>query len=357
MSAPVVAGPAGAASRALEVGVFAGAAAEWDDFVRAQDGWTHFQLHGWRTVMERALRHETIWLCARDAGGTLAGVLPLVRVKSVVFGHYLVSMPFVNYGGPLGSDDAVRALGEHAAALMRRDGAKLLELRSRRELPLPFPVSHRKLTSVVDLAPGDPDLVFKSLTSGMRGKIRKAQKAGITVRFGADQVPAFHRVFSEHMRFLGTPTQGRALFEAIAATFPDSSLFAVAYLGDVPVACGGGFIWNGEFELTWASALREHAEARANEGMYWATMEHVTKLGCRLFNFGRSTPGSGTHRFKATWGARDEQLWWYDATRDGRALATPSPREGAFSWGPRVWRALPLGLTRLIGPPIVRLIP
>ena len=54
--------------------------------------------------------HECIYLAARDQTGQLAGVLPLVRVKSLLFGHYLVSMPFVNYGGPLGDDVAVGAL-------------------------------------------------------------------------------------------------------------------------------------------------------------------------------------------------------------------------------------------------------
>jgi len=357
VSASGATGLATATAPSLRVAEFTGAPTEWDGFVRAQPHWTHFHLHGWRTVMERALRHETIYLCARDGGGALAGVLPLVRVKSRLFGHYLVSMPFVNYGGPLGSDNAIRALGAHAAGLVVRDGVRLLEMRSRRELPLDIPVSHRKLTSVIDLTAGTPDSLIRSLPPSVRTKIRKSQKAGVTVRFGADQIAPFHQVFSEHMRFLGTPTHGRALFETIAAEFPDSALFACAYLKGKPVACGAGFTWNEEFEMTWASALRAHDEAKPNMGLYGATMEHVMAAGCRVFNFGRSTPGSGTHKFKSTWGARDEQLWWYGVARAGQPAATPSPNEGAFSWGPRIWSELPLGLTRWLGPRVVRFIP
>src|SRR5258705_5969201 len=99
----------------MVVAPFEGPAAEWDAFVRAQSGWTHFHLAGWRTVIERALGHECIYLVAREgASGPLRGVLPLVRVRSLIFGHFLVSMPFLNYGGPLGSDDAVRALATEA---------------------------------------------------------------------------------------------------------------------------------------------------------------------------------------------------------------------------------------------------
>ena len=84
---------------------YSGTSAEWDAFVRAQAGWTHFHQYGWRRVMENALGHETLYLSATDETGSLTGVLPLVRVKSRLFGHFLVSMPFLNYGGPLGVDE------------------------------------------------------------------------------------------------------------------------------------------------------------------------------------------------------------------------------------------------------------
>ena len=86
-----------------------------------------------------------------DDAGAVTGVLPLVDVRSVIFGRFLVSMPFVNYGGPLGSDDAVRALGAAAVAEAERRGVKLLELRSRVPRTLDLPVSHRKITVVLDL--------------------------------------------------------------------------------------------------------------------------------------------------------------------------------------------------------------
>ncbi|HEV2643107.1 MAG TPA: hypothetical protein VGT98_10385, partial [Candidatus Elarobacter sp.] len=93
----------------LRVARYTGGADEWDRFVRAQPGWTHFHLYGWRDVMRDAMGHDTPYLAAYD-GDALAGVVPLVRVKSALFGHFVVSMPFLNYGGPLGTHDAVRAL-------------------------------------------------------------------------------------------------------------------------------------------------------------------------------------------------------------------------------------------------------
>jgi FemAB-related protein (PEP-CTERM system-associated) len=340
----------------VSVKLFTGTAEEWDRFVREQEGWTHFHQYGWRQIFERVFGHECLYLEARAIEGTLVGILPLVRVRSALFGHYLVSVPFLNYGGPLGSTAAVQALASWATERAREDGVKLLELRSRRELPLQLPVSHRKITVVLDLPAGDPDLLFKKFEAKLRSQVRKPQKEGVEVRFGPDQVGPFFQVFAEHMRDLGTPTQPRRLFETIAEVFPDA-WFGCAWLGGKPVAGGAGFTWGREYEMTWASSLYAYNKVAPNMGLYWAFMQRAITEQLTLFNFGRCSVGVGTHRFKRQWGSRDEQLWWYQASPAGVEAGTPSPDDGAFSWGPRIWRKLPLPLATAMGPHIVRYIP
>jgi FemAB-related protein (PEP-CTERM system-associated) len=330
---------------------------EWDGFAGGQHGYTHFHRFGWKALIEEVFGHECDYLAARTESGTLVGVLPLVRVKSVVFGHYLVSMPFLNYGGPLGTPEAIAALGDAAVAEARRSGAKLLELRSRVELPLEMPVSHRKITVVLDL-PRDHETLFKSFSAKLRSQVRRPQKEGVTVRFGPDQVEPFFQVFSRHMRDLGTPTLPRRLFEQIAARFAGDSWFACAWHSGRPVAAGAGFRWGTEFEMTWASSLTEFNRIAPNMLLYWEFMQRAVAEGVTLFNFGRCTPDGGTHRFKRQWGSRDEPLWWYQRAADGATdAATPSPDSGAFALGPRIWKHLPLPVATALGPQIVRFIP
>lgn len=335
---------------------FGGAAAEWDAFVRGARGWTHNHLYGWRDVVARVFGHETEFLAARGADGALRGVLPLVHVRSVVFGRFLVSMPFVNYGGPLGNDEAVRALADAAVARGRAARVSLVELRSRIALPLALPVSHRKITVTLPLPSGDVAPLWRSFASKLRSQVRRAQREGVVVRFGPDQVAPFYGVFSRHMRDLGTPTLPARFFDAIAATFRDDVVFACAWLDGQPIAAGCGFLWGDEFEMTWASALVEFKRTSANMELYWRCMELAAGRGATTFNFGRCSPGGGTHRFKQQWGGHDEPLHWYQHSVRG-TRATPSPDEGAYSWGPRVWKHLPLPVASAIGPRIVRGIP
>jgi FemAB-related protein (PEP-CTERM system-associated) len=340
---------------APRVAPFTGDGAEWDSFVRAQTGWTHFHLHGWRRVMERAFGHRCLYLAARGDDGALRGVLPLVRVKSPLFGHFLVSMPFLNYGGPLGDADAVRALVAAASAEAQRSRAKLLELRSPTEQPIDLPVSHRKITVRLDLA-DTPDAQFKRFDAKLRSQIRKPQKDGVTVRLGLDQVPQFYEVFAHHMRDLGTPVLSRRFFEEIVATFPDSTLLAVAYLEEKPVATGLGFRWGDEFEITWASSLLSAKKSAPNMLVYWELLQACVRDGVRRFDFGRCTPGGGTHKFKQQWGGADAPMYWYQRSESPDAK-TPSPDDGAYSWGPRVWKKLPIAVANAVGPRVVKYIP
>jgi FemAB-related protein (PEP-CTERM system-associated) len=343
------------ATSGLRVAPYAGDAAAWDAFVRAQAGWTHFHLHGWRPVMERALGHECRYLAAHDAAGALAGVLPLVRVKSALFGHFLVSMPFLNYGGPLGTEAAVRALADAAGAEAARTRATLLELRSAIPLPIDLAVSHRKITVRLDL-PASEDALFKGFDAKLRSQIRRPQKDGVTVRLGLDQLDAFYAVFARHMRDLGTPVLPRAFFARIAETFPDTARLAVAWQEGAPVAAGLGFRYGDEFEITWASSLLSAKRSSPNMAVYWELLRACVAEGVRRFDFGRCTPGGGTHRFKQQWGGDDASLWWYQHAEGGEAK-TPSPDDAAYSWGPRVWKRLPLAVANFVGPRVVRLIP
>jgi FemAB-related protein (PEP-CTERM system-associated) len=327
----------------------------WDEFV-ARDATSSFcHLSGWRDIFSDVLGAKSLYRVATNGDGAWEGLLPLLSVKSRIFGHYLVSVPFLNYGGPLGSPAARRQLVDDAVSEARRARADLLELRTRDGGELELPVASRKVTVVLPL-PSRPDVLFKSFPSKLRSQIRRPMKEGLTVRFGLDQREPFYEVFAQTMHDLGTPVLPRAFFERVSATFPDLVVFGVVYRGEQPLAAGCGFVWRDEFELTWAGDLRASRRMAANMLLYWSFMEQMIARGVRTFNFGRCSPGGGTHDFKLQWGGADVALPWHHYARNGKK-GPPSPDDSAFSWGPRVWRHLPLFITNRLGPRLVRYLP
>ena len=193
---------------------------KWDGFVASAAGSTFCHLFGWRDVMTGVLRHESIYLAAVDSAGHWRGVLPLVRVRSVL-GHYLISLPFLNDGGPLGDDEAQRVLVEYAVDEAKRSGAAILELRSRSMLPGPVEPSNRKLTVMLPLPDSKELLWEKTFRAKLRSQVRRPIKDGMVAQSGPDQLDAFYDVFSRNMRDLGTPVLPRGFFETIARVFSD----------------------------------------------------------------------------------------------------------------------------------------
>src|SRR5215467_13246873 len=81
--------------------------AAWDAYVAAHPEAVGYHEWVWRDVFARSFGHRPIYLIARGQDGAVRGVLPLVDIKSLLFGRTLTSLPFVNYGGVLADDDGV----------------------------------------------------------------------------------------------------------------------------------------------------------------------------------------------------------------------------------------------------------
>jgi len=260
--------------------------AEWDHFVSRAPAATFCHLAPWRAVMSDVLKHECRYLIARSDAGAVEGVLPLVRVRSRLLGHYLISMPFLNYGGAVGSPAAREALMKRAVGDARRLGVDLLELRTREAAESDLQLVERKITVLLPL-PDSADALWQAFPSKLRSQIRRPQKDGMTARFGPDQLEPFYEVFARNMRDLGTPVLPRAFFEGILQVLPEQVTFGAVYAGERPVAGGCGFVLRDEFELTWASSLREFNRSAPNMLLYWSLMQRAIEQGLGTFNFGR----------------------------------------------------------------------
>ncbi|MGH7481060.1 MAG: hypothetical protein ACRELV_02820, partial [Longimicrobiales bacterium] len=101
----------------VAVAAYDGTGEDWDAFVRGEERAGFCHLSAWRSVMADALGHEPLYLVALDRDGEWLGVLPAVRVRSRVFGTSVVSMPFLNYGGPVGRSSAERPLIARAVGM------------------------------------------------------------------------------------------------------------------------------------------------------------------------------------------------------------------------------------------------
>jgi serine/alanine adding enzyme len=331
--------------------------AEWDAYLAGHPHASFYHLSAWARVNREALRHDTVHLAARR-GTEIVGVLPLVAVKSRLFGHILCSQPFVNFGGPLANDDA--ALASLIAAAEQRlhaTRADYFELRSAYELKTDTPVSLRKISMTLKLD-ADPENLWKNFTSKHRNNVRRVQKQGLRVESGgAELLSQFYSVMERSWSSLGTPMYSFDYFKRIVDAFGDAIRIFVCYKDETPIAVA----FNGHFgdtvEGMWAGGLPEYRDLQANYVLYWEMMRDACVRGFKRYHLGRSSADSGGEQFKKKWNADIQQLYWYFKRRDGGPMPELNVNNPKYRLAIKVWQRLPLAVTRVIGPPLARAIP
>jgi len=152
------------------------------------------------------------------------------------------------------------------------------------------------------------------------------------------------------------PVYPKRWFREILARMPDESRVVVVRLADLPAAAGILIGFNDMIEVPWASSLRSMDRLGANMFLYWNLLKYSADAGYGQFDFGRSTEGSGTFRFKKQWGARPAQLNWRDYESGGAFMEVDGRSGGARAFAATIWKFLPLPVANAIGPRIRKFI-
>ncbi|HEY3570317.1 MAG TPA: FemAB family XrtA/PEP-CTERM system-associated protein [Thermoanaerobaculia bacterium] len=332
--------------------------AEWDRYVRSAPGATFFHQLGWRWLVERTFGHRAHYLTAlRD--GRIAGVLPLFELKSLLFGHSLVSIPFAIGGGLVADDEAAeKALLAAAKDLARELRVDYLELRS--ETPLDDPELLTKnlyVTFRADLAEGE-EALLKRMERKRRQMMNYVAKAPFEHRVaGIEELPLFYRMFCESMRHHGTPVYPKLFLREILDRHPaHSNLFFVYHEGR-PVAGVLNLLFRDVVMPFYAGADRTEKPRGVDEYLYLSIMRWGRENGFRMFDFGRSKRETGAYKFKAKWGMDEVPLGYQYYLVKAKGLPNVSPANPKYQRAIRIWQKLPLPVTRLLGPSIVKRVP
>ena len=338
---------------ALRIEPYDGAASEWDAFVAAAAGGTFFHCIGWKDVLEGCFGFRPHYLVARR-GGAMVGALPLFAVGGGLLGRSLLSLPFAVEGGICGGDSAARAALEAAAIeIQRSTAARSLELRDGLDSG-PFQVREGTYFRFRRaLAPTDEENMA-AIPRKQRRMIRVAQGKGLTSSFDRRHLDAFHDLYARSVRNLGSPVFAPRYFRALLDRFPDHSSLLTIWNGGTPVAGVLSFYFRDVVMPYYSGSRREFRDLAANDFMYWELMRDARARGCGVFDFGRSKKDTGAFAFKCHWGFEPEPLRYRVHVENGAAAADQPASDGSVQLLRRTWRHLPLPLTKLVGPFLIR---
>jgi len=330
---------------------------EWRAYVEQQPRATCYHDIRWRKLIQTTFGHDTHYLAAKNELGNVCGVLPLVHLSSRLFGSFLVSMPYLNYGGPLSDSESIdNALMQHAANLANELGCSHMEIRETHERSGWAVKSHKVAMSRA--LPSTLEELEQQLNSKVRSQARRASREGATAFIGgAELVEDFYKVFSRNMRDLGTPVYNRAFFHQLVDTFDAESFLAVVRYRNAPVAAALLISHGQTLEIPWASSLREANRLSVNMLLYKSVLDEAVRRGYAHFDFGRSTEGAPTYRFKKQWGASSHPLHWHYWLPAGAELPNLNPSNAKYRLVIKAWQHTPVWVTNWVGPQLAKNLP
>ena len=326
----------------------------WEAFVATAPAATVFHGLAWQRVIAGSLGHATPYRCAWR-GDRLVGVLPLVHVRSRLFGNSLVSVGFGVYGGILAEDGAAaQALADDAARLGATLGVDHVELRHTGESDLGWVTkSDLYVTFCRALAPTS-EANLKAIPRKKRADLRKAiDNRQLSVEVGGD-FETFYRIYSESLRNLGTPVLPRRFYAAILAELGPAAELSAVHGPDGPVAALMTFYFRDRVMPYYGGATPAARPLHAYDLLYWSLMERAAARGALVYDFGRSKRGTGSFDYKTYWGFTPEPLHYAFHLIGKTDLPDVNPLNPKYRRMIETWQRLPLAVANAIGPMIAR---
>lgn len=320
----------------------------WDAFVDTHPRGTFFHLYRWRDVLAGSVGFEPIYLIARREQN-IVGVLPMMHVRSLLFGNAMVSLPFCVQAGIL-ADDATALDALLVMARARAEAARVnyLELRHAERLTQDL---HCKDATYVnfkrDLA-ATIDQNMKAIPRKQRAMVRKGMAAGLVSR-EESHLDAFFPIYATSVRNLGTPVFPQSYFHALYAAFHDRCRVTTVYHGETPVASVLSFLYKNTVMPYYGGGLPAARDLKAYDFMYWEVMRSACEAGSSTFDYGRSKVDSGSYSFKKNWGFEPTPLAYEYHLIGSREMPNRNPNNPRFSLAVQAWKKLPLPVANLIG--------
>jgi len=334
-------------------------AKRWNEYVSHQAHASPYHLFAWKQSIEYSYHQQSHYLMALDNQNNITGILPTILIKPPLGYATLCSLPYCDRGEALAnSPDIVAQLISKANELRQKLKAHRYEYRSTKLTAHDFHAQHttaepKKVRMILEL-PETSKALLAGFKTKLRSQINKAEKNGLTFEIGNNEflVSAFYDVFTVKMRDLGSPTHSKRWFESISRFYAENCIISIIKSNSMPIGAGLILINGKTATIPWASTLRKYNKLAPNMMLYWSLLEYAANNGCQQFDFGRSSIGEGTFKFKQQWGAKPVELDWKTypkvinkAVKEDNLHQSSSLRQAAEN----IWRKLPLPLTIQLG--------
>jgi lipid II:glycine glycyltransferase (peptidoglycan interpeptide bridge formation enzyme) len=199
---------------------------------------------------------------------------------------------------------------------------------------------------------GDEDRLFARLESSVRRAIRKSEKSGLTVEVSQtlSAMRIYYALHCQTRKKHGMPPQSFEFFQSVHehVVAKNMGIIVLASFQGKPVAGAIHFHAGRQAIYKFGASDETFQHLRGSNLVMWEAIKWLARNGAKSLHFGRtSIANEGLRKFKLGWGTEEHRMDYfkYDLRQDRYVTDT----DETSGWHNRVFKALPVSVSRIIG--------
>jgi len=343
---------------------------KWNTLVKNNLDSTFYHLWEWSRILSLTYGYQSIHLQVKK-GDTLLCVLPLIHVKSRIFGNRILSLPFCEHGGPITNlliDSAIiRSAIKSIIKSVNKIGTKFkvdfIELRNPPLLSYTSETLHNnnfikfqqyitfKLNLTIAL-----EKIWNKMSKNRKRAIKRAIKTGLII----DEVQTYKELKIYYELYLktqvrhGSPPNSYSFFKTIFDILYLKKMCKILIAKYQSRIVGGAIVFHYNDTIYWWNAVMDDNFRHINptDLLLWEIIEWGAKNKFKFFDFGRTRHNTTIYRYKEAWGGQKIPL--YDFIHFLKKKERPDPTQKKYEYMARIWSLIPTSITRRVGPRIIK---
>jgi len=302
----------------------------------------------YKKFIEEAFNCKYTFLAVDDEGIKI--ILPVVGIKSKLFGNKIISSAYLEYGGFAGDENYVGGLVDFINENYSNCG--YLEIRGGTEKfdgVLPSKLIKKNLYKRFVLELKSEEETWRGIQKWKRKAVKKALRNVEVKEVPFSDLDGFYNLYCRNMRQFGSPPYAKKYFVSFYKNIVGEGLGKIygAYFQNKIAAALLGFCYQDRVHIVIAVSDPKHQNIRPNDAVHWEFIKWACKNDYKYFDFGRVREESGQFEYKRKWGPELKELPSYFLLWKAKEIPIVDP--DSYGFLVKLWRKAPLWATKLAG--------
>ena len=332
---------------------------DWERYVNENPYSIAWHSYEWSKVLKKRYEIDFYPLAAID-GSKIVGVLPLYKVKTFFGKMNLISVPFTVAGGILSDSESIsmallkKAIDIYEEQQCNSITLKQYKIRINGDLKTDENYYNRELELSDNI-----DLLWSRISSFNQQKIKESQKKATDLDHPSKDIDSFYKLLFKHSHKKGLPcpcVDKKCIKELI-----DYNIYSIALLREGNLVVAGTLIkkFNNAISFPF-TCINDQSEQNLlyAYNLYWRLLIKHSAEGIKIFHSGRIPKNNKTEPYRLGWGGKIYNYYYqYYPNKNEVKTENEIKRGRKRDILSSIWRNIPPGISKFMGPYVIRYLP